>query len=198
MNQRNTKSTPAKLTSIDPGQWVINHADYLYAFAMERINDPETARDLVQETFLAALEGIEGFEKKCTEKTWLTAILKNKIFDIYRKKSIIFSNSIMENSKDILPHFFQQESGHWKLNKRPYELAINDKDTVGYKELEDILQKCIKKLPGFWQHVFSMKFVEEKKAANICAALKITSANYWVIIHRVKISLRDCLQRHWD
>ena len=63
------------------------HADYLYAYAISRISDEEQARDLVQETFLAALEKVDKFEGKSSERTWLTAILRNKIIDVYRKKS---------------------------------------------------------------------------------------------------------------
>ena len=72
---------------LNPHQWVAAHADYLYAFAITRVNDEEQAKDLVQETFLAALERISNFEGKASERTWLTAILKNKIADVYRKNS---------------------------------------------------------------------------------------------------------------
>ena len=72
---------------LNPHQWVISYADYLYAYAIRRINDEELAKDLVQETFLAALEKAATFEGKSSERTWLTAILKNKIIDVYRKKS---------------------------------------------------------------------------------------------------------------
>jgi RNA polymerase sigma factor (sigma-70 family) len=72
---------------LDPHRWVNNYADHLYTFAVFRVNDEELAQDLVQETFLAALQRVEKFEGRCTEKTWLTAILKNKIIDVYRSKS---------------------------------------------------------------------------------------------------------------
>ena len=72
---------------LNPRQWVAAHADYLYAYAITRINDEEQAKDLVQETFLAALEKVNNFEGKSSERTWLTAILRNKIIDVYRKKS---------------------------------------------------------------------------------------------------------------
>jgi DNA-directed RNA polymerase specialized sigma24 family protein len=49
---------------LNPHQWVSAHADYLYAFAITRINDEEQAKDLVQETFLAALEKVNSFEGK--------------------------------------------------------------------------------------------------------------------------------------
>ncbi|WP_246229552.1 RNA polymerase sigma factor [Mucilaginibacter humi] len=77
---------------LNPHKWVDNHADYLYAYAISRISDEEQARDLVQEVFLAALERAGKFEGKSTERTWLTAILKNKIVDVYRKRSSGLAN----------------------------------------------------------------------------------------------------------
>src|SRR5258708_39575098 len=77
----------AGINKLNPHQWVEAHVDYLYAYAITRINDEEQARDLVQETFLAALEKVNTFEGKSSERTWLTAILRYKIIDVYRKKS---------------------------------------------------------------------------------------------------------------
>jgi len=74
-------------SNLQPHLWVDLHADYLYDYALKRLNDGDLARDLVQETFLAALEKIRTFKGESTERTWLTAIIKYKVIDIYRKKS---------------------------------------------------------------------------------------------------------------
>ena len=42
-----------------------------------------------------------------------------------------------------------------------------------------------------------MKFMDEENAKDICNELELTPANYWVIIHRVKVNLRACLQKNW-
>ena len=75
-----SETTPPELPQGGPNLWVKNYADYLYSYACTRIDDSELARDLVQETFLAALEGWEKFDRRSSEKTWLTAILKNKAY----------------------------------------------------------------------------------------------------------------------
>src|SRR5271165_6535751 len=71
----------------DPGQWVDLHGDYLFRYALMRLRDPARAEDAVQETFLAALKGGKSFAGRSAEKSWLVGILKNKIFDHYRKAS---------------------------------------------------------------------------------------------------------------
>ena len=182
---------------LNPHQWVNAHADYLYAFAISRINDEEQARDLVQDTFLAALEKAENFEGKSSERTWLTAILKNKIIDVYRKKSSGLKNIEIKVAEEEQEDFFDRDSGHWVFEHGPKEFGIEDKDHIINKEFEQILQKCLQKLPVLWKAVFTMKHIEEEPTDTICAELKVTSSNFWVIIHRAKLNLRACLQKNW-
>ena len=80
-----TKDKVPEQTDVGPNFWVKNYADYLYIYACKRIDDNDLARDLVQETFLAALESWKKFDGRSSEKTWLTFIVENKMFDIYRK-----------------------------------------------------------------------------------------------------------------
>jgi RNA polymerase sigma-70 factor (TIGR02943 family) len=178
---------------LNPHEWVENHADYLYAFALSRLNDEELARDLVQDTFFAALKRIDAFEGKSTERTWLTAILKYKIIDCYRKQSsakVIFSEKIEE------PHFFE-EDGHWAESAVPVAFGIESDAALNQKELNGVLQDCMQKLPALWLSVFTMKHVDEELTETICTELKISASNFWVIIHRAKVNLRACLQKNW-
>ena len=186
-----------EISRADPHQWVMKYADYLYDYCLARVNDTELAKDLVQETFLAALEKVENFEGKSTEKTWLTSILKNKIIDIYRRKSSPLSSLHNNSSYEIKHDFFQQEDGHWNVEQRPREFGISDRDSIDNKEFQQILQKCLEKLPPLWYAVFSMKFMDDQETVKICSELKVSSSNYWVILHRAKVNLRDCLQRNW-
>ncbi len=191
------KEIQIEANQTDPHQWVMKYADYLYDYCLSRVNDIELAKDLVQETFLAALEKVENFEGKSTEKTWLTSILRNKIIDIYRSKSSPLSNLHNRNAREIRHDFFQQEDGHWNVEQRPYDFGMSDRLAIENKEFQHILQKCLQKLPPLWLAVFTMKFMDDHEAVKICSELKVSSSNYWVIIHRTKVNLRDCLQRNW-
>ena len=182
---------------LNPHQWVAAHADYLYAYAISRINDEEQAKDLVQETFLAALQKTDSFEGRSSERTWLTAILKNKIIDVYRKKSSGLRSTETEAAEQEQNEFFDQDTGHWLKQYGPVEIGIEDKDHLVSREFEEILKKCLQKLPVLWKAVFTMKHIDEEATDTICAELKVTPSNFWVIIHRAKLNLRACLQKNW-
>lgn len=178
-----------------PNLWVANYADYLYSYACSRIDDNELARDLVQETFLAALEGWEKFDGRSSEKTWLTAILKNKVFDVYRKKSKLSQKETVPFNSPGADEYFE-ESGHWKEGRFPEPFGIEDV-ALENNEFDGILTSCMKKLPPLWKSVFTLKHIDEESSDDICAQLELSSSNFWVISHRAKVSLRECLQRNW-
>jgi len=181
---------------LDPRKWVAAHADYLYGYAITRVNDEEQARDLVQETFLAALQRVAQFEGRSSERTWLTSILKNKIVDVYRKKSSGLK-LVSINEPDMEPDNFFGEDGHWLVEHGPKAFGIEREDHLEKKEFQQILQKCLGKLPVLWKAVFTMKHVDDEASEAICTELKVTPANFWVIIHRAKLNLRACLQKNW-
>lgn len=198
MPNKDTRTVANTNYTTAPHQWVVNYADYLYTYAITRIDDKEIARDLVQETFLAALEKLNSFEGRSTERTWLTAILKNKIIDVYRKKAsglIITGNK--ETSEPEPFDFFDATDGHWKEAHRPQEFARPADDPLLSKEFNGTLRQCLEKLPALWLAVFTMKHMDELTSEAICNELKVTAANFWVIIHRAKLNLRACLQKNW-
>ncbi|MBC8034063.1 MAG: sigma-70 family RNA polymerase sigma factor [Chitinophagaceae bacterium] len=183
----------AEIKTLNPQQWVHSYSDKLYAFALSRLWDEEKAKDLVQETFLAALEGINGYKGKSSELTWLTAILKNKIIDVYRKNSRNIHTKLEETPPD--KDFFE-ENGHWKYGSHPMHIRDNGQSFLENKELAGILKKCILKLPALWLSVFTMKHMEDFSSEAICSTLDVSPSNFWVIIHRCKLNLRACIQKN--
>jgi len=181
----------------DPINWVDTYADYLYRFAVSKLRDEEIARDIVQDTFLAALQQLKVFRGESSEKTWLTAILRNKIADFYRKQA---SKGLREiaHSEIEQQDFFDNENGHWNALHAPKAFGVETDNPLMMKELGAILDGCLKKLPPLWFSVFSMKHMDDSASEKICLELKITAANFWVIMHRTKLNLRACLQKYWN
>ena len=196
---QNEQITPIQqLYAINPHNWVAKHADCLYTYAITRINDAELARDLVQETFLAALEKVDKFEGRSSERTWLIAIIKNKIIDVYRKRAAcVVVTTDLEKPAEGEPDFFNPDYCNWKVEQWPQEMGIEADNAVISKEFVHVLQKCMQKLPHLWLSVFTMKHMDEQATETICAELKVSPSNFWVIIHRAKVNLRACLQKNW-
>ncbi|RWY52536.1 sigma-70 family RNA polymerase sigma factor [Mucilaginibacter gilvus] len=182
---------------LEPKNWVKAYADYLYMYAITRINDEEQAQDLVQETFLAGLQAMGRFAGKSSERTWLTAILKNKIIDVYRKRSSGLKTQELTNAEGEVTNFFDEADGHWNKQNAPQHFGLDDYDPLQGKEFNHILKKCMEKLPALWLAVFTMKHLDDEPTDTVCADLKISASNYWVIIHRAKLNLRACLQKTW-
>ncbi|HMH24030.1 MAG TPA: sigma-70 family RNA polymerase sigma factor [Puia sp.] len=193
--EKETHDQSIKTSRPDPRQWVERYADHLYSYAIARLGEEEQARDLVQETFLAALEKVSEFRGNSSERTWLTAILKYKIIDAYRKRNSGLRMQKMEEEPEL--EFFEESNGHWKEAYSPQTLGIEGADPLANKELAAILKKCLFKLPALWLSVFTMKHLDNTATETICKELKVTTSNFWVIIHRAKLNLRACIQRSW-
>lgn len=177
---------------LNPQNWVAKYSDELFAFAFIRVSDEETARDLIQDTFLSALKNLESFKGEISEKNWLYLILKNKIIDHYRKNSKTPLTRI-DNEQDE-DEFFD-ESGHWKKEAlpNPFGQAVNTQQHSF--EFYEILEKCKRRLNKLQLNLFSMKFLDEIDSEEICKELEISSSNYWVLIHRIKLKIRKCIEK---
>jgi RNA polymerase sigma-70 factor (ECF subfamily) len=184
---------------LKPGAWVKTYADYLYSLALIKVGNKETAEDLVQETFLSAYKAKDTFKNESSEKTWLTAILKNKIIDHYRKKDVLkdVSGYISDTNEGFDEHFFDAQNGHWLVESEPLAWKELADAKVNSNEFNKIIQYCIQKMPTKLVPVFVAKFLDEAESDFICKEFNITSSNYWVIIHRAKVLIRSCLEKNW-
>lgn len=178
--------------------WLNEHGDYLYRFALARLRDPHQAEDVVQETLLAAIQS-QSFEGKSAARTWLTGILKHKIIDLMRKR-MRESTGMEQDIAETLPdepgmeEFFDQEQRHW--SDKPLHWATPDSD-LEQKQFLLVLQDCIDRLPKKLAILFSLRDVQEEDNEKICKEMGITSTNAWVMLYRARMSLRKCLELNW-
>lgn len=175
--------------------WLNEHGDYLYRFALARLRDPHQAEDAVQETLLAAIKS-NSFEGESSARTWLTGILKHKIIDIQRKRlreQPVSDLIDMDASDTSMDDFFDQQ-GHW-LDK-PQQLEMPD-NALEQKQFLGVLSKCLDRLPVRLSALFMMRDVQELDNDNICKELNITPTNAWVMLYRARMGLRKCLEMNW-
>lgn len=180
------------LNNFNPGKWVENYADALYAYTIVRVNDVQQAEDIVQNTFLSAWKARDSYKGQASEKNWLYAILKNKIVDHFRKQSS--SRITLATGEEEL---YFDEGEHWTNEAAPKDWGVNAAQPVESKEFFSILEQCKQKLKDIQQKVFVMKYMEDADSEEICKILNITTSNYWVLIHRAKLHLRKCLEKNW-
>jgi RNA polymerase sigma-70 factor (ECF subfamily) len=175
--------------ALDPARWVDEHGDALFRFAILRVRDEELAADLVQDTFLSALKAKDGFRGGSSLRTWLIGILKHKIVDHFRK------NRVDVVSSDASPGSESAEHAHSGVlspswNESPSKLVEN-------REFWAVLRGCLGDLPEAQRRAFSMREFDGLPGDEISKVLDVTPTNLWVMLHRARGRLRDCLERKW-
>lgn len=178
---------------INPDKWIDLYADYLYNYTILRVSDKEIAQDLVQDTFLAALKSMKNFKGEASERTWLVSILKRKVIDYYRK---INSNKGKAEVR-ISYNSDEETEGDWLEERVADPFDKTAEDTMQNAELGEAIFKCLSKLPEKQAEVFRMKTIEGLETDVICNELNITASNLWVIIHRARTAMADCLKENW-
>jgi RNA polymerase sigma-70 factor (TIGR02943 family) len=179
--------------TLDPNKWIELYADYLYNYAITRVDGQELAKDLVQETFFSGIKGKDNFRGQASERTWLVSILKRKIIDHYRK-----INSA-KGQQEIRMSFYEEgkKKGNW-IEERVLQSWENEASKeIENDELKEALETCINNLPEKYRIVFLLKTVQQYETDEICNELDITPSNLWVIIHRARLQLRNCMEKKW-
>jgi RNA polymerase sigma-70 factor (ECF subfamily) len=196
MSENNKEQEPER----DPSRWVDEHGDYLFRFAMLRVQNSSVAEDLVQETFLSALKSIGAFSGGAGIRTWLTTILKNKIIDYFRKQKVRKEDDAASDLIDEKRWLFQEEGrwvGVWKVDLGPSGWGAGPSAEFERREFWNALQKCLAKLPEGVSRLFVLREIEEMETEEICKILEITPSNLWVSLHRARLRLRHCLESTW-
>lgn len=177
--------------SVNTKEWVNLYSDYLFNFAVVRVNDSELAKDLVQDTFIAGIKGIEKFEGKSAVRTWLISILKRKIIDFWRQKET--------RKTDVFSSLFTEGKmfASWKDDSRPKGRLSEIEIDIENNELRSAILECVDGLPQKYKSVFIEKLIEDKDSEAVCKDNDITASNFWVIIHRAKLQMRACLEKSW-
>jgi len=194
-----TRSISTNQTS-DPETWVDQHGDLLYKYALMRLRDPAIVEDLVQETFLAALQARHNFAGQSSEKTWLVGILKHKIIDHFRRINRERPVNDVESLPDESEELFEVTglwAGHWKAEMGPTEWATDPGRVVEQMEFWKVFEGCLSELPARTASAFTLREMDGLTSEEICKVLNISATNLWVMLHRARAQLRRCLEVNW-
>jgi RNA polymerase sigma-70 factor (ECF subfamily) len=169
-------------------------------FAQLQLGNMEAAEDMVQEAIEAALRHRATFSGQSSLKTWVFAILKNRIIDHLRqaRRTVNFSSLTADDEDDgegSLEALFNDRGG-WQDGSRPVAWPRPD-DAVQSKEFWIVFEACLELLAPKAARIFMMREFLGFESDEICAQLKLSTSNLHVILHRARLKLRACLETGW-
>ena len=167
-------------------------------FATMQLSDSQHAEDAVQEALIGALKNAKSFAGRAALKTWVFAILKNKIADLLRQKHrMVDASSLLreDEEKEDFSELFDQK-GFWLKDERPATWG-NPQDSLRQNQFWRVFEICLEGLPGNQARVFMMKEFVELDSREICATVGISTTNLNVMLHRSRLRLRECLENKW-
>jgi len=173
----------------------------LVRLADQYVPSRSIAEEVVQDTWLAVIEGIDRFEQRATVKTWLYRILLNiaRSRGTKERRSIPFAlNPSLEPEPAVDPHRFRRYSrrgrGQWKQPPQPW--GDPEEHTLA-TEAHAVIRQAVAELPPDQREVVTMRDVLGWTAAETCNALSITDTNQRVLLHRARAKLRTALEQHY-
>ena len=166
----------------------------LLRFARYQLRNDDWAEDAVSETVLAALEKPQSFGGRSQLKTWLIGILKHKLIDQLRRRAREVSATTDDDDEADLDTLLFKEDGHWR--DAPKEWG-DPEHALRERQFFVVLEACVAHLPATKGRVLMMREWLELEADEICKQMAISATNLWVLLHRARLRLRECLQQSW-
>ena len=169
-------------------------------FAKIQLRDEYLAEDIVQETLATAIDKHSQFRGDAGVKTWVMTILKNKITDYFRSAKHTVSLEALQEENAAIDNVYEDcfnDSGHWLLSASPRQWNAAPEDAANQKAFFRTLENCLKGLPEDTARIFYLREIMGMDIAEICSSFNITKDNCYVILHRARNGLRDCLQHRW-
>lgn len=167
-------------------------------FATLQLSEHHQAEDAVQEALVGALKNAASFGGRAALKTWVFAILKNKIADILRQKQRTTEASSLlheeDESQDFAALFDERE--HWPADERPGKWETPE-ESVREAAFWRVFEACLENLPGKQARVFMMREFIELDSHEICTAINISVSNLNIMLYRARMRLRLCLDANW-
>jgi RNA polymerase sigma-70 factor, ECF subfamily len=181
-------------------QLVRTHHSALVRLALVYAPSREVAEECVQETWIAVLQGLDGFEGRASLRTWICRILVN----IVRRRAAAEHRELPFSSlgepRDAAPavepeRFLRSgpNEGHWA--SPPREWSVPEQEMLSH-ELRDVVADAIAALPPNQRVVITLRDVEGWTSGEVGALLEIEPGNQRVLLHRARGRVRAALERY--
>jgi RNA polymerase sigma-70 factor (ECF subfamily) len=186
---------------------VKQYSGRLLRMALTFVKTKGVAEEVVQETWIAVLDGLSGFERRSSLKTWIFRILINRAKTRAEREARVVPFSALGNdpledrpsgaSEPAVPPDRFTPAGSWATPPRRFP-EDGPEGQLLRGELRQLLAREIEKLPTNQQRVVILRDVEGQSSEDVCAALEISEANQRVLLHRGRAKLRAAIERFFE
>jgi RNA polymerase sigma-70 factor (ECF subfamily) len=207
MADRSDEATVAALRAGDQrafGALVDAHTPSLLRVAMAYVPSRAVAEEVVQETWIAVMRGIDDFEGRSSLKTWIFRILTNVAMrgGARERRSVPFAalaaaEDTGEPSVDpdrFLPPDHELFPGHWAI--APARWPTPEEGLLA-GETRAVIAAAIEALPKAQRTVLALRDVEGWSSEEVCAALEISAGNQRILLHRARTRLRGAIEEYF-
>lgn len=177
----------------------------LIRLALPYVAHRAMAEDVVQETWLGLLRGLDRFEARSSLKTWLCRILVNRARTRAQRDGRLVPFSSFWGPDDeaegpsVDPSRFHASGrleGHWTSTVRSWDHLPEER--LLSEETRDCVRAAIEALPVNQRTVITLRDVEGWPPDDVCAALEISEGNQRVLLHRARAKVRQALERYFE
>ncbi len=181
---------------------VDRYSGSLLRLAQTFVRDRAVAEEVVQETWLGVLRGIDRFEGRSSLKTWLYRILTNtaKTRGVRESRSLPFSAlGGDDDGPTVDPDRFQDAEGrfpgHWRSFPASWDAVPEDR-LLG-SETQDVIRRAVEALPETQRTVISLRDVEGWTSEEVRNVLDLSETNQRVLLHRARAKVRRALEEYF-
>lgn len=179
---------------------VTAHHRALIRMAMGYVADREVAEEVVQETWMAVIQGLDRFEGRSSLRTWIFGILIHKAKDrgVREKRHVTFSDFDAGDSDEatVDPSRFTQSgewAGHWASPPQPWDDRTPEQ-LLASQQAVWAMNQAIEALPLSLKDVLILRDVEGLEVKEVCGLLNITETNLYVRLHRARERVRVAVE----
>jgi RNA polymerase sigma-70 factor, ECF subfamily len=183
---------------------VDGHSSAMIRIAMAYVPTRAAAEETVQETWIAVMRGIDGFEGRSSLKTWIFRILTNLAMRAGPRERRSMPFSALAGAEDsgepsvdpdrFLPAEHEQFAGHWLV--MPTRWPTPEEGLLA-RETREVIAAAISGLPVAQRTVIALRDVEGWSSEEVCEALEITAGNQRILLHRARSRVRQALEDYY-
>ena len=174
------------------------HYSALIRLAMTFVRSRNVAEEVVQETWIAVLNGLSKFEGRSALKTWIFRILINraKSRGVKEARSLPFSALGEDDEDRELASDAERFTSDGTWREPPEQLEDVPEQLLIQKETRQVMEEAIKKLPENQQRVITLRDLEGWSSADVCNVLDISETNQRVLLHRARTRVRKAIEKY--